>query len=202
MKGYFVLGSANTPPPLSVGTSNGMAGNHTGSRTRGQFEIFTDVESKVINMPSRDKQVMLWEETPEETDFVQCMSVIDSEPGTNYREKLLKMLAKLPRNFVGAVNNVSTSTHGSLAILGDLEYFGLHDLQTETSYFVWGTSNDIRNLQLTNPLRYLLYRFPPMPAVFLPGETTCSKWWRWTKNNPLLHAFNALEMRLNNGQAS
>ncbi len=123
-------------------------------------------------------------------------------PGVNYRAKLLALCDEMPCEFLGMMNNVSTSTHGSLAVLGDVSYFGLYDKVADTSYIVWGQESDLQTLQRMFPLRYLVYRFPQMPVAFLPGEVLCSKWRRWTKgSSSLLHAFNALEMRLNNGPA-
>jgi hypothetical protein len=197
IKGYFVLGGTN-PPQLPV---TGFSGNHTGTRTRGQFVISTEHQAVTVNIPSRDKSVAMWAPEYALTALQSRIAVLDSEPGPNYRAKLLTLLQDMPADFSAVLSNESTSTHGSLALLGSLTYYGLHDSHTDTSYLFWGTPEDLLYIQHTNPLRYLLYRFPQMPGVFLPGEVICSKWWRWTRNASLLQAFNALEMRLNNGPA-
>lgn len=197
MRGYFILGStASDPPKLSF---LGFDGNHVGSKNRGYFVSESDFACQTLNIPSRDKQVLIWY-SMERLIFSDLIEKIDSEPGPNYRAKLLAILEILDPAFQGVINNASTSTHGSLALLNPEGCYGLHDNYSSTSYFMWGSENDLRSILIANPLRYLVYRFPTMPIVFLPGEIICSKWWKWSKLN-LLHAFNALEMRLNNGPA-
>jgi len=193
-----VLGGTGNPPLLPF---TGVQGNHTGSRVRGQFCISSDYEAHTVNIPSRDKQVTCWASYAGSA-LAARLSVLDADPGPNYRAKLLAAVEGLP-NVVAALLNTSTSTHGSIALIGSqTSYYGLYDQQSDTSYLLWGTPEDLRMLQVQAPLRFLVYRFPSMPVVFLPGEAICSKWWRWTKSSTLLHAFNALEMRLNNGPSS
>jgi len=196
LTGYFVLGGTGNPPALPF---TGVAsGNHTGARARGQFVIDTDLESHTVNIPSRDKTVTSWMSQDGQL-IATRLATLDAEPGPNYRTKLISLFEDLPDLF-GALVNVSTSTHGSIALVGEqVRYYGLYDQQSDTSYLLWGAESDLHTLQRMYPLRYLVYRFPPMRVVFLPGEVICSKWWRWTRNASLLNAFNALEMRLNNG---
>jgi hypothetical protein len=201
MKGYFVLGgSRGIPPDLpTFDTRVSYVGNHTKSKERGKFVICSDLDQMTINMPSRDKQIILWS-SKDDHKFFSSMQNLDSEFGINYRSKLLSMVDLLSPDFYGAVNNINVSTHGSIALLGSsISYFGIQDTQSGASYLMWGTDEDLRALQISSPLRYLIYRFPKTKAVFLPGESICSKWWRWVSNFSTLHAFNALEMRLTNG---
>jgi hypothetical protein len=202
IKGYFVLGSTGNPVPLNLHPLSplSLAGNHTKSNTRGHWEIFTQKAPQTVNIPTRDKQVLWWSH-PEDNRFAPLISVLDSEPGLNYRSKLLGLQEKLSSPFLGVINNVSTSTHGSLALIGDFTYFGLHDTASGTSYLVWTDDDeDLQKIQQQTLLRYLVFRFPKFPVAFLPGEILCGKWWRWQKSG-LLQAFNALELRLNNGSA-
>lgn len=198
MKGYFVLGSRmGIPPDLPTFTPT-YSGNHTKAKGRGKFVICTDLEQDVVNLPSRDKQVLLWSTSPEK--FRARIQVLESTFGVNYRSKILSILDDMPQDFIGAVNNINQSTHGSLAIVGSsISYFGLFDTQSDSAYLMWGSVEDLRSIQIHSPLRYLVYRFPQTPAVFLVGESVCSKWWRWFSNFNTLHAFNALEMRLTDG---
>ena len=206
-RGYFVLGSTNSnPPQLELAPQAfSVSGNHTGSKYRGEFSVITDFEPRTLHIPSRDKQVEVMVDLLVRPQFLALVEKLDSQPGPNYRSKILTAAESMPTHFYGAVNNVGVSKHGSLAIIdmeNQLKFYGLHDSNSDTSYFMWGEDEDLRDLQYRNPLRYLVYRFPPMKVVFLPGEAIGSKWWRWTRSNSLLHAFNALEMRLANGSVS
>jgi hypothetical protein len=205
LKGYFVLNSDGTPPPLDIFHGEPpTSGNHISARGRGNWSL-SPFPELTVSIPSRDKQVEI--RSPVASQLYQRVSVLDSSPGPTYRSKLLDLLGYMddlvcegPR--IAVLNNISTSTHGSLALLGDFVYFGLHDPQANVSYLMWTTEpGDLPMLQARYPLRYLVYRFPQIPVVFLAGESVCSKWWRWTKSAPLLHAFNALEMRLSNGSS-
>jgi hypothetical protein len=205
MRGFFVLGAPGVPAPIDSHIfADVVVGNHTGSANRGHWRLSDLPESQTINIPTRDKQVILWSSIKsEERKFYNLVSVLDSEEGTNYKDKLMTLRSKMDDSFIGIINNISTSTHGSLALVGNFVYYGLHDVSSGTSYILWTEDpEDLFQLQRQYPLRYLVFRFPPMPVVFLPGEILCGKWWRWTKSSSLLHAFNALEMRLNNGSTS
>lgn len=199
MRGYFVLGSRmGIPPDLPTFEEPTHSGNHTKAKGRGKFVICTDLPQDVINLPSRDKQILLWSTAPEA--FRDRIKVIETTFGTNYRSKILAMLDDLPADFVGIVNNMNVSTHGSLAIVGEsISYYGLFDTQSDSAYLMWGSDADLRGIQIHSPLRYLVYRFPKTQVVFLVGESVCAKWWRWFSNFNTLHAFNALEMRLTDG---
>lgn len=202
MRGYFVLGGKGLPAAIdSPLFFNCALGNLTGSADRGQWKFNSTADPQTINIPTRDKQVVLWSSSENEAQkFYNLVSVLDSEEGVNYRDKLISLKSNFDDSFLGVINNVSISTHGSLALVGDFFYYGLHDVSSGTSYVMWTLdSEDLIQLQRQYPLRYLVFRFPPMPVAFLPGEILCGKWWRWTKSSSLLHAFNALEMRLTNG---
>lgn len=203
MKGYLVLGGTNIPPELPFLKPVVARGNHTGSKFRGQFVLCTTAPSKVLHIPSRDKIVSVWSDGDLES-FAQHVGTLDSQSGVNYRSKLASMVEALGPGFTGLINNEGTTNHGSLAIISgaDLFYYGLHDTFSDVSYIMWGTPKDLDTIRYSYPLRYLVYRFPSMPIVFLPGEAIGSKWWRWTRANSLFQAFNALEMRLANGRIS
>jgi len=173
----------------------------------------TDLETHTLSIPSRDKQVQLffnhgaqWLPARGHPDFRDMMSIIDSTDGQNYREKLRHVLGALQPDFIGVVNNVSTSTHRSLAFLAGetpIHFYGLHDLKHKGSYLAWSTDlKDIQQLLVSDsdPLRYLFYRFPTLAydTLFLPQERICAQWWTWIKRTDFnaLQPFNALERRL------
>ena len=171
--------------------------------SRGRWAMDTELGSTTLSIPSRDKQVQLFYSTDPGT-FASLMSTIDSEEGKNYRTKLKAVLAELSPDFLGAVNNVSTTTHRSLAILTNVtpvHFYGLFDLKLKGAYLTW--SDDpliLQRLLQDEPLRFLLYRFPVLQhdAVFLPQERICALWWTWIKRSEFsaLQPFNALERRL------
>ena len=197
LKGYFVLSGA---PDQELLDAEWFTGNHTRTNLRGAFGLYTDWEKRVISIPSRDKQVVVWAENHLE-NFSAYIEHIDAQDGVNYRAKLLNLLTNLPCGFKGVLNNVSTSTHGSLALLGDFHYLGVLDQQQKTSYLVWSDSkfDDVGyfGADCEDAKRFLIYRFPRMPVVFLPSENVCAKWRKWAGAplGPLL-SFNALEKRL------
>ena len=202
INGYFVLGGPQLPRELPLFEKH-YAGNHIGSRNRGQWVIDSMLPNQSLNIPSRDKTISLLSST-DHVSFQTHMATIDSEYGdSNYRSKLQKMQSSFREDFIGLVNNVSTSTHGSLAIITNalpIHFWGLHDPQLETSYLLWSTAEDFANRVLeVVPLRYLLYRMPSLEhsALFLPGEVICARWWRLLKNHSShLYAYNALERKL------
>ena len=202
MRGYFVLGSKGRPLPLPIFDGDTRSGNHTKSQNCGQWEI-DKVYGETVNIPSRDKQVEIW--SPQAPALVPFVSVLDSQPGFNYKEKLTDLLGRMSNlsfddPLYAVLNNVSTSTHGSLALLGDFTYYGVYDPQSDTAYLFWTTEpNDLSMLLHRHPMRYQVYRFPSMGIVFLPSERICMKWWRWLKSGSMLQAFTALEWRLANG---
>lgn len=202
LKGYFVLGGPQLPRELPCFEGH-MKGNHVGSRNRGQWLLDYDLTEHSLHIPSRDKRLHLLSNV-DNGAFYTSMETLDSSYGdVNYRAKLQTIQSKLDGAFVGVVNNVSTSTHGSLAIITNetrLHFYGLHDTQLETSYLMWTTDDSLLNKVLDDtPLRYLLYRMPSVcwTSVFLPGEVICSRWWRLLKNHSShLYAYNALERKL------
>ncbi len=206
MIGYFLLGSnrnSGTPPQLPFGEPD-LIGNHTLSTTRGHHAIFDikDWSHTEIHIPSRDKKVDLWAASEVEP-FSERIKTLDSQfKGQTYATKLGHIIGDLRPDFQAVLVNTNTSSHGNLAILDltrTISFFGIYDTHYEASYLFWGNEGDVRALFQSSPLRYQLYRFPRIPVVFIASETLCAKWWRWTKNNSLLRAFNALEMRLVNG---
>ncbi len=203
MIGYFVLGGPGTAPPLFTDTP-AVQGNHTQSPSRGHHALF-DLHGwthSEIHIPARDKKVDLWMTRPA-PDFEERLKTLDSQyKGQTYTVKLANVIAPEQPDLQVVVLNTNIASHGSLAICDltrTLMFFGIRDTHTQTAYLFWGAEFNVRALLISNPLRYEIYRFPHIPVVFIASETLCAKWWRWTKNNSLLRAFNALEMRLVNG---
>lgn len=203
LNGYFALGGAQIPDDLPCFKKQ-YSGNHLNSRSRGQWVIDCDLTPVNMNIPSRDKQVQLFSDV-DDNKFLDLMSSIDSEyEEKNYRGKLNLVQQQLASAFTGIVNNISTSTHGSLALITNdtpIHFFGLHDTGLNYSYLMWCTDYDYHRVILeSQPLRFLLYRMPALvnSSIFLPGEVLCARWWRLSKNhgNNTLYGFNALERRL------
>jgi hypothetical protein len=202
LNGYLALGGAQLPAPLPCFEAS-VKGNHIGSRNRGHWVFDTYFQKTVLNIPSRDKQV----ESFTSTDcslFSERLSGLDSEnEHLTYKGKLNLILPELSPNFIGIVNNISTSTHGSLALVcrdAGLHFYGLFDTELDYTYLMWTSeAGFLAEVLESKPLRYLVYRMPILTnnSVFLPGEIICSKWWRLTKNHSqVLYALNALERRL------
>jgi hypothetical protein len=218
LSGYVVLGGAQPPIALPLSYSDDehstLFEGHIGARTRGKWLVTSSLTSHCLNIPSRDKQVQLLykaavSEAKRDAQFVASMETIDSEhSGLNYRAKLNEVLKSLkatsqPDEFVGAVLNLSSSTHASIALLSydvPIYVYGLYDQELESAYVVWSTDPEqVPSILASMPLRFLLYRFPLLTnnCMFLQIETLCAKWWRWNKNHQsTLQAFNALEWRL------
>ena len=200
-QGYFILGGSN-PDELPL-FKKMYFGNHIGLRNRGTWVFDTDLREETINIPTRDKQVQLFF-NDDGGKFNTGMTLIDSSADLpNYRAKLMRLQNTLSDSFLGAINNISTSTHGSLALVTNqipIYVYGLYDTQLGGSYLVWADSPQVvTDILCVQPLRYLIYRFPLLESsvLFLPSEAICSKWWRWFKTHrSVLHAFNALERRL------
>ncbi len=187
--GYFVLGGLESDIPEYLTT---YCDHHLGDRPRGRWHLSTDHQQITINIPSRDKQVMLWSNYPEE--FSTRMSTLDSQfSGLPYLGKLQRSVSSLPLDFEGFVNNRNKDSHSSFAVLvpQGIDTVGLHDPKTGASFLLFSS------VALgPPPERYLLYRFPQTKVLFISSEATCSKWWRWTSKSSVLLAFNALEKRL------
>ena len=193
--GYFCLGGSNNPPFQAE-----LSGNHLGSRDRGHWGITSDLESTTLNIPSRDKQVQVWYPDTDSGVFLYLMSNLDSShENKTYREKLDRVADALQKDFIGFINNINVDTHGSLALVSnqDLHLYGIQDSSNQACYLVWSDELEfIQDILNKSPLKYLIYRFPMTSRFFLPSEAICSKWFRWLKNNSVLHAFNALERRI------
>lgn len=202
LNGYFVLGGPQLPRELPLFAGN-YTGNHVGSRNRGQWVIDCALHKQDLRIPARDKTVSLLSSTAH-AEFSNSMSNLDSSYGdSNYKGKLQAIQQELPQDFVGMVNNQSTSTHGSLAVITNdiaINFWGLHDTQLDSSYLVWSNDAGFASRVLEHsPLRYLLYRMPALThgSLFLPGEVICARWWRLLKNHSShLYAYNALERKL------
>lgn len=202
LNGYFILGSVQASSNLPL-FSKACSGSHVGSKSRGIWVVDSSFDSQIVNLPARDKQVQLWSNTGI-FEFANLISSLDSSYlGLSYKEKLNGVRSNLTTEFQGTVNNINSSTHGSLALLCNLNpiyLYGLHDTQLDSSYLMWSTNQDfVYSLMEAQPLRYLLYRFPVLEnnAIFIQSEAICSKWWGWLKTHKShLHAFNALEKRL------
>jgi hypothetical protein len=201
LKGYMALGGGEEVifPHFTQYEGEGVGPK------RGRWKMDTDLKTNVLSIPSRDKQVQLFADE-ERFAFAPLMATIDSTEGQNYRAKLRQVLQELSPRFVGVVNNISTSTHRSLAfITGEtpIYFYGLFDTKHKGAYLAWGTDPmDIQPLLLSDsdPLRYLIYRFPILmhDALFLPQERVCALWYTWIKraDYSALQPFNALERRL------
>lgn len=198
LKGYFLLSGSPDPSLLD---DSWITGNHLRSQNRGAFGIHTDWTTSILNIPARDKQVTLWAASDEIEEFAIKMEFIDSSDGHNYKSKLLAMQDTLHFNFRGMVNNVNVSTHGSLALIGDFNYVGVVDQHTQSVYIAWSDTpfqaTGYFGSDCDDANRYLVYRLPKMPVVFLPSENICAKWYKWQGSRNMLLAFNALERRLN-----
>ena len=205
LNGYFVLGGPSTDLIPLPNFFNHYHGNHIGARSRGSWVIDTNFISHTINLPSRDKQVqVLVSEKRFEALFVELLSSIDSNyVNQNYRTKLTNIQTELDSEFIGIVNNNNIDSHGSMGIVTNTNPFymtGLHDTRFGSSYVLWSTDeNFVHKILQSDPLRYLIYRFPTLvnSSLFFQSEAVCSKWYRWLKtHDSVLHAFNALERRL------
>jgi hypothetical protein len=202
ISGYFVLGGPQLPRDLPLFAKT-YKGNHVGNRNRGQWVVDSGLFKQTLNIPSRGKSIELLSSTDHEL-FAASMATLDSEYGdVNYRSKLQHIQNQFSADFIGMVNNISTSTHGSLAIIcNDLpvHFWGLYATEIESAYLLWSTSVDKCSLLLEHsPLHYLQYRMPTLHrnALFLPGEVICARWWRLLKNHSShLYAYNALERKL------
>lgn len=171
---------------------------------RGRWALKTNLFHQAISIPARDKRMGLLSSDDHAT-FLASMEQLDSQwPDQPYREKLRQVVSQLSGPFVGVVNNFSTSTHHSFALLSramPITLIGLFDSQLRSTYLVWSTDpNQIEQLLQLYPMRFLVYRFPLVvdDALFFPIERLCSRWWRWIQRSDFaaLQPFNALERHL------
>jgi hypothetical protein len=224
LAGYVVLGGSQTS--LSLPTIDETFKGGLGSTVRGRWVIESSLEGETLNIPARGKSVQLlypplsdsgqpWQDRDKvrRARFADAIAQIDSSyEGLNYRAKLNTVLETVNGNrmfgasFLGAVLNLSVSTHASIALLSSVTpiyVWGLHDQQLESSYLVWSTDErHLLEMLAAEPLRFLVYRFPILKdaSMFIQLETVCAKWYRWNQNHKsVLHAFNALEWRLYGG---
>lgn len=199
LSGYLALGGGHE---VIWPQFKDYLGEGVGPR-RGRWALNTDLKTNTLSIPSRAKQVQLFYSTDPGT-FASLMSTIDSDQGPNYKTKLRTVLENLSPDFTGLVNNISMSTHRSLAILTRetrIHFYGLFDTKLKGSYLVWSSDpKEIQPLIDEEPLRYNLYRFPILEhdVVFVPQERLCALWWTWIKRSDYsaLQPFNALERRL------
>lgn len=197
ISGYLALGGKHPPVTLTLPAGCAALDGNIGVRNRGVWYMTSDLVERVINIPSRDKAVHVLA-----TDRIldPVVAAIDSAEGPNYKTKLLQLTPELPEGFHAALINRNVSTHSSFALVSNTPVFvyGIYDQMLEQAYLFWSTdSNALVNAVAFDPLRFLLYRFPVLSGcLFVQIETVCAKWWRWSKNNSELMAFNALERRL------
>jgi len=202
MRGFFSLsGKARMPLPTFT---------HFADWGRGICGI--DVEgwaSRKLSIPTRNKQVLLLTENGADLgNFTDFMATVDASEGANYQEKLRAFLEGCDAGFRGLVVNLNTSNYVSLALVAASEVFvlGVQDQHTETCYVVWATEeSDLQALLDTDPLRFLIYRFPKLEndALFFSIETLVYKWHKWGQTHAsTLLGFNALERRLFRGTSS
>jgi hypothetical protein len=122
------------------------------------------------------------------------IAVLDSVEGTNYREKLLSI-----EEPCWLINYDESMVASGIAVVSSpsLSWVGIYDRSVEYAYLMWASDgSDVEDLLRTDPLRFLMFRLPSMPTVFMPMRALTSKWYRWAKQGDLLLAFNALERRL------
>ena len=179
--GCFTLaGTAEIPTFALIG--------HLINGVKGGYSLETDLDSHYFPVPSRDKEVLLY------GDYHAALGKLDSSyAGLSYQDKLLQEgFGTTP----GVI--INKTTHGSLAVLGSVPAYGLYDTKSGSAFYFFTTDPARFNAILeNNPLRYLIYRFPTAPVVFIQAEGVCSKWWRWMQTSrSVLHAFNALEHKL------
>jgi len=196
--GTLALGGPQVPIALALEEAVVSVSGNIGARTRGLWTLISDLESRTLNIPSRDKQVQL---IANSFHIEQQVAQLDSTDGPNYRSKLRQLLSEVGAGFEALIVNHNTSTHSSFGLISgpELYMWGLFDQQLEQSYLLF--SSDVNALVYAiaeNPMRYLVYRFPVIEhdCLFIQIETICAKWWRWTQNGSILKAFNALERRL------
>jgi hypothetical protein len=197
--GSLSLGGKQTPIQLPVTTqaTNQISGRL--AHTRGHWLLASDRPYETISIPSRDKQVELFGDL---TVLRAHIETLDSTEGPNYLSKLTELMeSHTTDGFLGALVNVNTSTHSSMAFVArrPIHFYGLYDTQLDHAYIVWSTDPTVlQQVVQPNPLRFLVYRFPVLhnSCMFLAFEAVCAKWWRWTRNGVDLLAFNALERRL------
>jgi hypothetical protein len=185
LRGYFTLTGT---PSLSTFDSAPYYDTLIQTKQKGELFLDTDLATHGFDIPSRDKQVLMF------GDYCDEMSTVDSMfPELPYQQKLIQLGLGQNPGFI-----LNRTSHGSIAILGCAFHYGLFDLKTQSAYYLFSTeSSTLENCLAAEPLRYLLYRFPRSPVVFIQAEGVCSKWWRWMKTHQSpLHAFNALEHKL------
>lgn len=185
LRGYFTLtGQA----ALSTFDNAPYFDNLIQAKQKGELYLDTDLAAHGFDIPARDKQVLLFGE------YIDEMSTIDSMyPELSYQQKLVQLGLGVEPGFI-----LNRTNHGSIAILGCKYHYGLLDLKARSAYYLFSTEEDtLEKCLAAEPLRYLIYRFPSSPVVFIQAEGVCSKWWRWMKTHQSpLHAFNALEHKL------
>lgn len=198
--GSLSLGGKQVPAVLPVtSTAHTLIEGRVAHRV-GHWFLATDLESDVLSIPSRDKQVTL---IGHMLNLRSKIEVIDSSQGENYLAKLIDSVVLDAQDplFSGVLVNHNTSTHSSMAFAtrSPIYFYGVHDQQADHSYLVWSSEEDVLNrITAHEPMRYLIYRFPVLENgyLFLPFEAVCAKWWRWSRSGTGLLAFNALERRL------
>ena len=200
IEGSFSLGG-RTPAQAVPGLLETTSGNHLADDRRGSWAFFSDSPELVLSIPSRDKTIRYHTSHPS-AHLSLGLSEIDSLEGKNYRAKLLDLSRILHRDSEILVNNVSESTHGSLALVVrdvPLFWYGLQDLENDHSYLVWSTMPCVlARIRENTGSRFLIYRFPTQrdSAVFLPSQAICSRWSRFHRHGSILYSFNAIERRL------
>lgn len=187
LSGSFALGGGDTMPLFEP------QDNLVGARDKGHLTLSTDIQSVDLSIPSRDKTVQIYSNHNNLSTFIET---IDSNfSGLNYQSKLGQFGFE-PDQYGLVVNKGS---HGSFALFGpSISVVGLHDTELKNSYITWSSDDSIIKLIRKYPLRFLVYRFPPITdPIFVQAEAVCSKWWRWIRtHHSHLHAFNALEHKL------
>ena len=185
-KGYIGLGGRQYTPLFPAPLSD--------SRAKWGIDP-SEWVTATLNIPTRSKQVTILSPTP--LPYLRDIELLDSQDGANYKNKLGCIQEEC-----WLINYDDTQVASGLAVVNSsVAWVGLYDRTLEYAYLAWATEgSDIETLLTSDPLRFLLFRFPEMPVAFLPLRALTSKWYRWSKSGELLLAFNALERRLTGSQ--
>lgn len=183
-KGFIGLGGRQYVPLFPC--------NHEDTKSRwGIYHTEDEIIPVSLSIPSRSKRAQV---LPRGTIDIATLGLLDSLDGENYLCKL-----KAIPDQCWMVNYDGAGLASGIAIVNsDVVWVGMYDKTLDYSYLMWADDpSDVDTLLADDPLKFLIFRFPQMPTVFLPLRAAMtSKWHRWMRSGNLLLAFNALERRL------
>lgn len=198
-------------PPGSEGALHLDSGHHCSGRYTGVWSLSATDGPTRAHIPHRDKYLDLyWSDyTQPYSEYLQHrLEVLDGQYEgltqlQKYREVLSDYHAQYQLHPDSSLVINTVSTHSAWSILNSgltpMVMLGAYDPQLKSSHLVWSTEPDLEDqIRGAYPLKYLLYRFPPVVnrAIFIPTQAICAHWWRYTKTSDPLFAFNALELKL------